>query len=64
MAKDSLTHAGKEKVNANGWPILKDGKQKQTEAQRAALYVNRQIAALKSGRPVMSLTPMTPLRNR
>ena len=45
----------KEKVDANGWPILTSGKkEKQTEAQRAAVHVSRQIAALKSGRRVMS----------
>ena len=54
----------KKKVNANGWPVLTGGKkEKQTEAERAAVYMSRQIAALKYGRCVMSMMPMT-IRHR
>ena len=59
QAQDKLIRK-KEKVNASGWTILSGGKkEKQTEAERAAVYVSRQIAALKSGRCVMSMTPAT-----
>ena len=59
QAQDKLIRK-KKKVNANGWPILSSGKkEKQTEAEGAAVYVSRQIASLKSGRCVMSMTPAT-----
>ena len=62
-SKPKLKKGKKQEVDAYGWPVLKKGrKEKQTEAQRAAIYVSRQISALAAGRPVVSMKP-TPGRS-